>query len=171
MRKSSREMDAEWALDVMRKAPYVTVSFVRGDGCAYGVPLSLATSDGQNWYFHCANEGEKLDCISHSPQVSLSAVTRCVPTVGPKDGSFTLCYRSAMAKGVATIVSDEEEKVEALRLICERFLPQHMTAFDASIKRSLANTTVVKITLSAPPSGKRKEYDSNGDELKYGRME
>lgn len=35
-------MDSQWALEVMRKAPYITVSFTRADGSAYGVPLSLA---------------------------------------------------------------------------------------------------------------------------------
>ena len=30
---------------------------------------------------------------------------------------------------------------------------------------------MVKITLTAPPTGKRKQYDKQGDELKYGRME
>ena len=29
MRKVSREMPAEWVLEVMRKAPYITVSFIR----------------------------------------------------------------------------------------------------------------------------------------------
>ena len=38
-------MDSQWALEVMRKAPYITVSFTRADGTAYGVPLSLASKD------------------------------------------------------------------------------------------------------------------------------
>ena len=55
MRKASREMPAEWALEVMRRAPYITVSFIRKDGSAYGLPLSLASAeDGRVWYFHCA---------------------------------------------------------------------------------------------------------------------
>ena len=45
MRKVSREMPAEWALEVMRKAPYITVSFIRKDGSAYGLPLSLASAE------------------------------------------------------------------------------------------------------------------------------
>ena len=40
MRKASREMDAAFALEVLDKAPYVTVSFTRPDGMPYGVPLS-----------------------------------------------------------------------------------------------------------------------------------
>jgi hypothetical protein len=171
MRKASRAMDAAFALEVLDKAPYVTVSFTRPDGTPFGVPLSLARTDEKTFYFHCAMEGEKLDCIATNPMVALSAVTRCTPTVGPKDGSFTLQYKSAMAIGKAEMVTDKDEKIEALRAICLRFLPKHMDAFDDAIARSLKQTTVVKITLTAPPTGKRKQYDKHGEELKYGRME
>ncbi|NLV51892.1 MAG: pyridoxamine 5'-phosphate oxidase family protein [Bacteroidales bacterium] len=171
MRKASREMDADFALEVLDKAPYVTVSFTRPDGTPYGVPLSLARTDEKTFYFHCALEGEKLDCIKENPEVCLSAVSRCTPTVGPKDGSFTLQYRSAIAVGKAEVVNNDEEKIEGLRAICLRFLPHHMDAFDASIERSLSRTAVVRITLAEPPTGKRKQYDKNGDEMKWKRME
>ena len=118
MRKASRAMDAAFALEVLDKAPYVTVSFTRPDGSPYGVPLSLARTDEKTFYFHCAPEGEKLDCIAANPMVALSAVTRCTPTVG-----------------------------------------------------SLDRTAVVKITLTEPPTGKRKQYDKSGEEMKWGRME
>ena len=71
MRKASREMDSQWALEVMRKAPYITVSFTRADGSAYGVPLSLACTSEDVWYFHCAPEGDKLDAIAVHPEVCL----------------------------------------------------------------------------------------------------
>ena len=44
MRKASREMDAAFALEVLDKAPYVTVSMTKPDGTPYGLPLSLASS-------------------------------------------------------------------------------------------------------------------------------
>ena len=164
-------MDAAFALEVLDKAPYITVSFTRPDGTPYGVPLSLARTDDKTFYFHCALDGEKLDCIAANPSVALSAVTRCTPTVGPKDGSFTLQYKSAMAIGKAEVVTDKDEKIEALRAICLRFLPHHMDAFDDAIARSLERTAVVKVTLTAPPTGKRKQYDKQGEEMTYGRME
>ena len=49
-------MNSDWALDIMHKAPYITVSFTKPDGTAYGVPLSLASTDDHVWYFHCALE-------------------------------------------------------------------------------------------------------------------
>ena len=158
-------MDAAFALEVFDKAPYVTVSMTKPDGSPYGLPLSLARTDERKFYFHCALEGDKLDCIAHNPTVFLSAVTKCAPTVGPKDGSFTLQYKSATAVGKAEIVTDREEKIAGLRAICQRF------AFDDAIARSLERTAVVRITLTEPPVGKRKQYDKQGEEMKYGRME
>ena len=46
-----------------------------------------------------------------------------------------------------------------------------MDAFDESVRRSLYRTAVVRITLTAPPTGKRKQYDREGEEMKYGRRE
>ena len=171
MRKASREMDAAFALEVLDKAPYVTVSMIKSDGSPYGLPLSLVRTDEKTFYFHCALEGDKLDCIRHCPTVFLSAVTKCAPTVGPKDGSFTLQYKSATAVGKAEIVTDHEEKIAGLRAICQRFLPHHMDAFDDAVSRSLGRTAVVRITLTAPPIGKRKQYDKHGEEMKWGRQE
>lgn len=169
MRKKSREMDAAWALEVMDKAPYITVSMTDGEGMPYAVPLSLARTDEQTFYFHCALEGKKLDILQTNPNVCLTAVTKCKPTVGPKDGSFTLEFKSAIAFGRAELVTDDTEKREALRAICLRFLPHHMEAFDAAVERSMSRTAIVRITLTEPPVGKRKQYDANGDEMKYGR--
>lgn len=150
-------MDAAFALEVLDRAPYVTVSFTRPDGSPYGVPLSLARTDDHTFYFHGAMEGEKIDCIRHCPVVALSAVTKCAPAVGPKDGSFTLQFKSAMAVGKAEIVNDHEEKIKGLRAICQRFLPHHMDAFDSAVERSLHRTAVVRISLTQPPVGKCKQ--------------
>ena len=75
-------MDSQWALEVMHKAPYITASFIDEYGKPYGLPLSLASDDDANWYFHGALEGKKLEAIKAHPEVCLSAVTRCAPTVG-----------------------------------------------------------------------------------------
>ena len=40
MRKASREMDAAFALEVLDKAPYVTVSMTRPNGIPYGLKSS-----------------------------------------------------------------------------------------------------------------------------------
>lgn len=156
MRKAARQQNAGWAFNVFDKAPFVTVSMTRPDGTPYGLPLSLVRRDERTFYFHCAAEGEKLDCLAHNPVVSLSAVSRCSPVFEEEKCNFTEHYKSAVAVGTASIVESADEKTEALRLLCRRFLPAHMDRFDEAVARSLDRTTVVRITLTEPPVGKCK---------------
>ncbi len=156
MRKSNRQKDACWALEVFDKAPYVTVSMTRSDGTPYGLPLSLVRSGDNTFYFHCADEGEKLECLKYNPTVSLSAVSKCTPVFELEKKNFTMHYNSAIAIGRCEILENREEKILALQLICQRFLPKFMDRFDEAIMRSLDRTTIVKITLSEPPVGKSK---------------
>lgn len=157
MRKASRQKSAEWALEVFDKAPFVTVSMTRPDGTPYGLPLSLVRRDKETFYFHCAGEGEKIDCLRANPVVSLSAVSKCTPEFEEEKLNFTEHYHSAVAIGRAETVTDNAEKTEALRLLCQRFLPKHMNHFEEAINRSLDRTTVIKITLTEPPVGKSKQ--------------
>lgn len=156
MRKFDRQKSAEWALEVFDRAPYVTVSMTRPDGTPYGLPLSLVRRDSETFYFHCAAEGDKLDCLGVNPVVCLSAVSKCTPRFEEERNNFTEYYHSAVALGEASIVSDDDEKITALRLLCERFLPKYMDYFDEAIARSLDRTTVVRIRLLEPPVGKCK---------------
>lgn len=156
MRKASRMKGPAWALEVFDKAPYVTVSMTRPDSTPYGLPLSLIRKDERTFYFHCADEGEKIDCLKANPVVSLSAVSRCMPKFEEEKENFTEYFHSAVAIGKAERVTDNEEKTEALRLLCERFLPKYMNHFDNAIARSLDRTTIIKITLTEDPVGKCK---------------
>ena len=156
MRKEQRRRDAAWAQKVFDKAPYVTVSMTRPDGTPYGLPLSLVRCGDDRFYFHCAGEGEKIDCLKTNPMVSLSAVSKCTPKFEEEKQNFTEYFHSAVAIGKAEIVEDDEEKIMALRLLCERFLPNYMDHFDDAIARSLSRTTIVRIILTEPPVGKCK---------------
>ncbi|MDE6498988.1 MAG: pyridoxamine 5'-phosphate oxidase family protein [Muribaculaceae bacterium] len=157
MRKAARQRDAAWALSVFRHAPFATLSLVRPDGSPYGVPVSIVVGDDTTLYFHCADEGEKIDCIAAQPLVSVSAVSRCTPCYEEEKHNFTMHYCSAIATGRATVVQSPAEKTEALRLLCERFLPHHMHRFDEAVARSLDRTTIIRIDLTEPPVGKCKE--------------
>ena len=141
MRRKDRQKDVSFALEVLKSAPYAVVSMVKPDGGAYGVPVSPAVI-GRELYFHCAGEGFKLECIEHNSRVCVTAVSRCLPT--PED--YSTDYSSAVVFGTAKIVTDDDEKIAALRAICLRYAPEHMDMFDGYVVRYLAHTCVVKIT-------------------------
>ena len=57
MRKESRQMSAEWALEVFDKAPYITVSMADADVNPYGLPLSLVRTDEKTFWFTVRPKG------------------------------------------------------------------------------------------------------------------
>ncbi len=75
--------------------------------------------------------------------VSTSAVSKMKPV----DGKFTIEFESAVITGIPVIVENEEEKIEALRLICERFTPDNMGDFDNAVSRSLGITAIIRIDI------------------------
>ena len=120
MRRKDREMSREFALAVMDKCEWTVVSFVTPEGEPYAVPVS-AVREGDVLFFHTAKEGRKIDCIAHSPAVHVV----CVGDVERAKDKFTTGYECAMADGVCREVTDDAEKLHALRLIAEKYTPEH----------------------------------------------
>lgn len=164
MRRKDREMDQDFAYYVIDKAPFATMSMMRTDGSAYGIPISVVR-EGDHLYFHSAMEGEKIESIVNQNQVCISAVCRCRPV----PDKFTLEYESAVLFGKACLVTEKEEKIHGLSLLCERFAKQNMEHFQEAIERSLGRTAVVRVDIISV-TGKRKKYDDQGVEMKWGRI-
>ena len=144
MRRSDRERPESFALQILQACEYATLATVNPDGTPYCVPLSLVL-DGRVLYFHCAPKGQKLSNIRSGGQVCVSAVGRT--KLAPEE--YTTRYESAVVTGRATEVTDDTEKTHALRLICEKYAPNHMADFDVAIARSLSATTVIRVDIEA----------------------
>ena len=143
MRRKDREMPGEFARGVADRCLFSVVSMVTPEGKPYAVPLTLAR-EGNTLYFHCAADGRKTECLRVHPEVCVA----CVGDVHCPDDRFTALYESAIAQGVAREVTQTEEKIQALRLICERFSPANMARFDEALARSLAVTAVWRIDVT-----------------------
>lgn len=148
MRRKDRQTDEQTAYEFFNAAPYATIAF-KGD-IPYCIPISTAMLN-RNIYFHCAKEGTKLDMLAKDPSVCLSAVSRNVPATD----KFTTYFASAVVFGRAEIVNDDNEKIAALRAICEKYTPDNMEKFDKAILKSLAVTVVIKVTVDSI-TGKQK---------------
>ena len=144
MRRKDKQTDVGFALELLENCEYATLSTTNPDGSPYAVPVSIAL-EGQAAYFHCALLGKKLDNIAQNPQVCLNCVGRT--RLLPQD--FSTEFESAVAIGRARLVHDEHEKIHALRLICLKYAPGNMQAFDGEIAKMLARTGVVKIELES----------------------
>ena len=144
MRRKDRERGTEFIHQVMDRCAYMVLSMTGVDGLPYCVPLTPVRS-GENIYFHCAMEGEKVDALRANPKVAMAFVEEA-ETVPRK---FTARYSSALAQGTASEVTDEEEKREALRLLCLRHCPADMDRFDEVLKAWLPGTAVWRIHIDS----------------------
>lgn len=186
MRRKDREMDREFGIKIIDKAQYGVISMIDGEE-AYGLPLSLARN-GNLLYFHSAKEGRKVDVLAKNPNISIVFVgDKKIPENYTfeeleemnRDSSkaikfissvFTTEFESAIVTGKVEKVEDEDEKIKAMRTICEKYTPDKMKYFDTAIKAGLNKTNVYKIKIENITS-KRKKYDSQGVEMKWARME
>lgn len=150
VRRKDRARPAEFAWGVVDTCEYAFLAMTVEDGTPYGVPLTIAR-EGNCIYFHCALEGRKVACLRCQPRVCLT----CVGETQIQQEHFTTLYQSAVAFGLAAEVTEEREKLEALRLLCRRHTPDNMAQFEEAAARSLARTGIWKITVEEI-SGKEK---------------
>lgn len=165
MRRIDREMPIEFGREVIDKCEWAVLAMTGADNTPYAVAISICRK-ADTIYFHSAKEGKKIDILRQNPRVCLS----CVGDTFRTPDKFTTEYESAYVEGIAQEVESEEEKILALKLLCERHTPTNMHEFDMAIAKSLARTAVWKIDITHL-TAKRKKYDREGIEMKFGRME
>ena len=186
MRRKDREMSEEFALELIDRLPFGVLSLVDNDGMPYGIPLSLVRKE-RNFYFHSAKSGKKVDALQEGSNVCITFVGDTqIPDLFSdseladfsKDENkgqvliskvFTTEFESALAFGKVYKVTDEKERIDAMRLICEKYTPSKMPLFDLAIRSGMSRTVVYRIE-TQQITAKRKKFDSQGEEMKWGRM-
>lgn len=151
IRRSVKEIARDKIEEILRLGEFGTLATAVPDEWPYAVPLSYVWVDGCI-YFHCAMEGHKLDNLAENPRCCFS-VAQGVQAV--YDYDFSTYYQSVTAFGTASRVADESEKAEILRLLCEKYLPDHMDQFEKHAA-AIPRTCVMKITVTHL-TGKAKE--------------
>ena len=139
MRRKDRALTTEEAWQIVERCGHGVIAMTTAEG-PYAVPVNLVRV-GDALYFHSALEGRKADALRKRAEVCVSFVAH-EEIVGE---TLTTRYDSAMVFGTAAELTDETEKWEILRLLCVRFAPDHMDAFEKS-RGALPGTAVWKIT-------------------------
>lgn len=186
MRRKDREMDREFGIEIIDRAKYGVISMIDGEK-PYGLPLSIVRN-GDILYFHSAKEGRKVDVLARNTNISIVFVGQVeVPENYSHDeleamksdtskaiqfisSVFTTEFESAIVTGNVEKVQDEDEKIRAMRSICEKYTPGKMEYFHIAIEAGLNRTNVYKLKMEDIKS-KRKKYDDKGVEMKWARME
>lgn len=148
MRRKDRQRDEAFCLDLIDKATNGVMAIATGEDTPYCLPLSFVRAE-KSLYFHCAKEGRKIDLLRANPKVCVTFIGYDSPTYQAEDNNFTTLFASAIVTGSAYEVTEDDEKIEALRALCKKLLSQAMTGdnFDRAIQTSLPVTAVWRIDL------------------------
>ena len=182
MRRKDREMDEKFAIDVIDNSAFGVMGLV-SDGVPYTVVLSIVRVDDR-LYFHSATSGKKVDLIAQNEVVSVSFVSKAkVPSLFSREeiidlvnegdfraiGSkvYTTEYESAHVMGRISMVTDAVEKSDALIAICKKYTPEVYDLAAPFISNSNHRTLVFRIDIDEI-HGKRKAFNTSGEELKWG---
>lgn len=186
MRRHDREMSREFGIEIIDKSEYGVLSTLDENG-VFAMPLSLVRKDNF-LYFHSAKQGRKVEAFKINERVQVTFVGKVqVPNLYSNEeldtilenssnagilskGVFTTEFESAISTGTISLVEDADEKAEALRLICIKYVPSKAKFIEHAINSGISATNIYKISMDEI-TAKRKKFDSNKEEMKFQRME
>jgi len=122
MRRFKQQLSQEESIQILEKANSGVLAVSGDDGYPYAVPMCYVYADGKI-YFHCAQAGHKLDAIKRDNKVSFCVVAE--DTLVAEE--YTTYFRSVIAFGKIRILTDDQEKWDALDLLSRHYVP-HDTA-------------------------------------------
>ncbi len=113
----------------------------------YVVPISFVWHEG-SIYFHSSADGRKYRTLVENPRVCLEVdEAEFVPDEDPCRLHFD--YRSAIAWGRARVVSEDDERLNALRRLCEKYAPGSGERLSAGKVAGYDNLAVIAIDVDA----------------------
>ena len=156
MRRKDRQRDEVFCLQLIDSCTNGVMALTTGEDTPYCLPLSFVRKDN-SLYFHGAEDGRKTDLLRACPKVCITFIGKDDPTYQEHSNNFTTMFASAIVTGTAYEVTETEEKIDALRILCQRFLPSAMTGdnFERALAESLKVTAVWRIDMEHI-SGKSK---------------
>lgn len=187
MRRKDRAMNRDFGLHIIDNSSYGVVSLIDSDNKPYSLPLSIVRDDDL-LYFHSAKQGKKVELLKNDSDVTVVFVGQTnIPENFSEDELeemskdsekgvqfiskvFTTEFESAIVNGKVNVVEEKEEKIKALKLICEKYTPDKMEYFPIAIRAGLDKTNVYSLKIEDLTS-KRKKYDIDHEEMKWERME
>jgi uncharacterized protein len=150
IRRAERALSQEQAVEILQKGEYGILSTVSSDGQPYGVPVSYCYINN-GIYFHCAQEGHKLENLSANSCVSFCVVgkTEVLPD------KFATRYESAIVFGKAFELTGEEKQSGLIELL-KKYSPDFLEKGLRYIESDIDKTRVYKIQVESLSGKARK---------------
>ena len=155
IRRKEKAIDSEdEMISILEKSKYITIAM-----CQNNEPYLVTLSHGYDRerhciYFHCAQEGKKVDILSQHNLVWGQAIE----DYGYAKGSCDHLYASTHFKGRVTFVEDVNEKEHALRVMINSLEPDPEKVINEQItKKSVQRVNIGRIDIDYMSGKKAKE--------------
>jgi nitroimidazol reductase NimA-like FMN-containing flavoprotein (pyridoxamine 5'-phosphate oxidase superfamily) len=146
MRRRDKEIandDAVFA--IIDQCQFARIAFSDGNR-PYIIPVCFGFEPGF-LYFHCANEGYKIDILKKNPNICFQMDCDSEIITSETACNWGVRFKSVIGYGVAEIVADKEAKSRILSIIMRKYSDK-AAPFQLS-DESLLKTCVVAIAVSS----------------------
>lgn len=148
MRRHRQQLPEEECRAILRDEPRGVLALLGDNGYPYTVPMDFVL-DGECIYFHSALEGHKLDAVKAYDKASF-----CVIDKGERpDDDWAYYFRSVIAFGRVSVLTDPDEKAEKLRLLGSKYFPT-FDEVEREMNGSASRAAVIRLRIEHL-SGKR----------------
>lgn len=147
MRKQDREItDIQLIEEIISRSDVCRIALA-DNNVPYIVTMNFGYSGGDKKYlwFHCANEGRKLDMIRKNNYICFEMDTGHILTEGMKACDFTMKYSSIIGYGFITLVEDPVEKKNGLTRIMNHYTGKNEFTYKES---TLDRTTILRLEIN-----------------------
>lgn len=147
MRKKEREVsDIHDIESIINRADVCRVAFADKD-MPYIVTMNFGYSGGERkcLWFHCANEGRKLDMIRKNNYVCFELDTDHKIEKGSLACNFSMKYSSVVGYGNISIINEPEDKIIGLDHIMFHYTGTTGFTYKSGL---LAKTTILRLDIT-----------------------
>jgi len=141
-RKDRLQADPAAIRDVIRRSTVCRLAVCDGEQ-PYVIPMCFGFEDGVV-YLHCAHEGRKIDILRRNPRVCVEWDIDAVVVPAAEAHQFTMRYRSVIAFGTASFITDPEAKRHALDLLMAQYADGKFTYADNQV----AKTCIIRVDIT-----------------------
>jgi nitroimidazol reductase NimA-like FMN-containing flavoprotein (pyridoxamine 5'-phosphate oxidase superfamily) len=147
MRKKEREISDMLEIEsIIKRSDVCRIAFTDSD-IPYIVTMNFGFSGINNMrlYFHCANEGRKLEMIKKNNYVCFEMDTDHRIVTGQQACDFGMKYSSVVGYGYISIVNEPEEKISGLDFIMSHYTGKKDFTYKNEI---ISKTTVLRLDVT-----------------------
>ena len=143
MRRSRQALGESACKEILARCTSGVLALQGSDDYPYAVPLSYLFRDDM-LYFHCAQQGHKLEALRHNSKVSFCVIAQ--DEIVPE--KFTTCYRSVIVFGEIAELTDQTKKRDALIALAEKYTPNDPLGCQREAEGALDRVCVLAMHIS-----------------------